>query len=88
MFVSRRFGRSVASIRVRPVTVLVWAGLLLAFGLVFVLRALQILFVERPPEPAKPLAGIAVGFMLLMVGVLFGSAAIRHLTRALRTFFS
>lgn len=88
MFVSRRFGRSVASIRVHPITVLAWSGLLLAFGLTFVLRALQILFVERPSHPANPLAGIAVGFFLLMISGLFARAAIRHLARALRTFFS
>jgi hypothetical protein len=88
MFVTRRFGHTIASIRVRPLTILGWSSLLVVFGLMFIVRALQVLFLDAPPPHANPLAGIAVGFMLLIVGYIFINAALRHLMRAVRTFLS
>lgn len=88
MFISRAFGGNVVSIRVRPWVVLAWAVLVLVLGGMLVIRGVDILLFSEPFRLGGPLAGIMTGVLFLIEGGALAFFAMRHISRAVRTFLS
>jgi hypothetical protein len=88
MFTSRVFGRSVTTIRIRPLVVALWGAFLSGFGLMVVIRSAEVLIYGSSIIIPGPFAGVCVGMLLFVTGTILLVHATAHVFRGIKTLLS